>query len=182
MAIASLVLGIFSLILISPLLALIGLPLGIKAKKKLNEQNQPAGIAIGGIVTSSIGLIYSTFVVFIIMAVAVPKYTVAVSKAQASEAPRNLSQIESAQAVYHAENARYFQPQNTQEIRDSLGLSLIGKYFDYTIEVNEKGYVAKATLTEKLGAASVGEYLTVNQDGVKDIEGYGLQQLLPIWY
>ncbi len=182
MAIASLILGILSLLFISPLFALIGLILGLKSNKKLKEQNEPAGLAIGGIVTNSIGLIISSFLLLIMVAVAVPKFTVAVDKARASEAPSLLSQIASAEAVYEAETGSYFQPANRQEITDSLGVTIVkSAYFEYSIEVINDSFTSKATLIQKLGGASVGDYLWIDQDGNRGVEGDELAKLVPIW-
>ncbi len=181
MAVASLVLGILSLIFMSPLFAFIGLILGIKSNKKLKEENQPAGVAIGGIITSSIGLIISSLMFLLLIAVAVPKFSIAINKARASEAPMYLNQISSAEAVYEAETENYFQPANAQEITDSLGVLLQSDFFDYTIEVNEKGFIAKATIKQELGKASIGEYLWIDQDENKGIEGDELKKLVRVW-
>ncbi len=181
MAIASIILGILSLIFISPLFAFIGLILGIKSNKKLKEANEPAGVAVGGIVTNSIGLIISSFLMLVLFAVAVPKFTSAVGKARVSEAPMYLSQLSSAQAIYNAEKGRYFQPGDVQEMTDSLGVTPQSDFFDYTVEVNENGFIAKATLKQVIGSASIGEYLWLDQDGNKGVEGYGLEKIVPTW-
>jgi uncharacterized membrane protein len=66
MAIASLVLGILALVgLFFPIpggsivLAIIGIVLGVIAKKQLDEQRQPAGQAVAGIVMSIVALALS---------------------------------------------------------------------------------------------------------------------------
>jgi len=68
MAIASLVLGILSLILlwipwigiIAILTSIIGIVLGVMGKRQLLEADAPTGIATAGIVTSIIALILSS--------------------------------------------------------------------------------------------------------------------------
>lgn len=59
-SIASLVLGILSIVPILPVggivAAIVGLILGINGKKKLQEQGEPYGMATAGIVLSIIGL------------------------------------------------------------------------------------------------------------------------------
>jgi len=182
MAIASLVLGILSLISFFPLFALIGLVLGIKANKKLKEQNQPSGIALSGIITSSIGLIISCFITLLLIAVAVPKFSNALNKARVSEAPTILAQIASAEAVWDAETGYYCIPLSDRAITDSLGVNTESEYFEYSIEASGKGFIAKATLIQKMGRASIGEYIWIDQDGSKGVEGYGIKALLPYYW
>jgi ABC-type phosphate transport system permease subunit len=65
MAVAALVLGIVSLVFcfipglnfVALIVGIVGIVLGALARKKLKEQNQPSGMATGGLVMSIIGTI-----------------------------------------------------------------------------------------------------------------------------
>ncbi len=67
MAVASLVLGIVSLVFmfipgigsIAPILAIIGIVLSVLGKKQLAATGQPTGVATAGLVCSIIGLVIS---------------------------------------------------------------------------------------------------------------------------
>lgn len=67
MAIASMVLGICSLVIpyAGTVTAIVGLVLGVISKKKLAEVNAPAGMATAGIVMSIISLAWSVLLIII---------------------------------------------------------------------------------------------------------------------
>ena len=72
MAIASMVLGIIALVcmvipgigFIAPLIAVVGLALGVVSKKQLEESGQPVGMAKAGMVMSIISLAISIVFIF----------------------------------------------------------------------------------------------------------------------
>ncbi len=189
MATASLVLGIISLLsmfllpLLGPLFGFIGLILGVKGKKQLESQNLPSGTALAGIITSSIGFVFSTLLTLLLIAVAVPKFTEAINKARASEASVTLRHIVSSEEVWMAENGEYISLSSDEELLSVLGVNTESEYFTYSVEATtDSTFIAYATLVQQIGKAKVGANIWINNDGEKGASGDEIQKLLPTWY
>ena len=108
MAISSMVLGIaslfgFSLLVFPPILAVVFGILSLKDFKR-NPQLQGRGMAIAGIATGSVALLFGMLMV--VAAVALPKFLGLSDKANFSEAPTALKQFEMMQRAHLAENDR----------------------------------------------------------------------------
>ncbi len=189
MATASLVLGIISLLsmfllpLLGPLFGFIGLILGVKGKRQLESQNLPSGTALAGIITSSIGFVFSTLLTLLLIAVAVPKFTEAINKARASEASVTLRHIVSSEEVWMAENGVYISLSSDEDLSSTLGVNTESEYFTYSVEATtDSTFIAYATLVQEIGNAKAGANVWVNNYGEKGASGDQIQKLLPSWF
>lgn len=82
-----------------------------------------------------------------VTAIAVPKFSSAVTKARASEVPMKLSQIIAAQEVYRSEGKPYQEIDSDSELYRKLGVKVESDYFSYHTFVAEDGrVVAVATV------------------------------------
>ena len=129
-------------------------------------------------------------IVGILAAVSVGKYTDAMNKARASEAPMKLREIISAEAVYHAEFGEYIKMRYKDHdlFNEVLGVNISSQYFEYRMVVRGKEIrsFASAQSRRKRFVKPIGKgiYITL---GVNNVRGpknpqYDSKKYIPVWF
>ncbi len=105
----SLVLGILSLTCFSILSAIPGVICGHKALSKIKQSNGALGgqgLAIAGLVTGYLGILWAVIFIPMMMAIAIPNFVQARNTAQMNACINNLRQIDAAKQEWALENGK----------------------------------------------------------------------------
>ena len=107
LAIWSLVLGILSLMCFSIFAAIPGVICGHKALSKIKQSSGTLtgqGLAIAGLVTGYLGILWAVIFIPLMMAIAIPNFVMARNTAQMNACINNLRQIDAAKQQWALEN------------------------------------------------------------------------------
>jgi Domain of unknown function (DUF4190) len=107
LAIWSLVLGILSLTCLSIFAAIPGVICGHKALSKIKQSSGTLtgqGLAIAGLVTGYLGILWAVIFIPLMMAIAIPNFVMARDTAQTNMCINNLRQIDAAKQQWALEN------------------------------------------------------------------------------
>ena len=111
-------------------------------------------------------------IIGILATVAVPRFSTAIKKAKIAELPASVSNIVTAENLYHSEKNMYAKcpwvdsdnNHSNDNLINNLGLNITSKYFKYITDTNNNDFSVTATLYNSIDPINTGTAVTVSSD------------------